>query len=412
MLKKVMSPTTWCGLDIGSQRTKASLISTASQSPELLGVFETPTQGFKNSSVSDLGDLSETVSVVLEGLSRKTGVKIKSVELGIGGDLIESRLSSAIIPLVDKGNKVIAPSDVKRVNHQASLLGLKLEEEILHDFPQFYRVDDDNLAVNPVGLFGRKLEVHLLLILSHINRMNNLSKAVHQAGYDIDQMFFTSLASAQATLSKKMKQDGCILIDIGDQSTDILIFKDGLLKHFDSLRKGGEEITRLLAHELNLTFDLAEDLKKSYATLLSADLDPEEEVLVKKDAAYVPIKRQLICQIVHDEVESLIQEIHKRILDSQLYDQINDGIMVTGGGCLLSGLIERLEAVTKLPVSVGKVTVATHKINNAALFAACIGLSLLGVNRASPPPQADTNGDTPWPVKFANRIKELYQEYF
>ncbi len=413
MLKKVLGDRIFCGLDLGTSRFKAGVIrAKGAQDCELLGVFEAPTRGFKNSSVTDLKELTECIGSALSGLSRKTGVNIKDVQLGIGRELIESRLSSAVIPLLDRGSKVIAPLDVKKVNHQAILLGVKLEEEILHNFPQSYRVDNANLALNPVGLYGRKLEVNLLLILAQVNRMNNLLKALNQAGFEMENCFFTSIACAESSLNKKMKTDGCVLVDIGSQMTDVLIFKDGFLKYLESIRSGGDQVTRSLSRELNVTFDLAEDIKKSYACALTSEVNGDEEILIKKESNYAPVKKAVLCRSIENDVEHMVQAIHRAITHSNLYDQLGAGITMVGGGALLAGLSERVESMTHLPVAMGKVNIANTRINNSALTSsACIGLAQLGMNRYYSSSLA-SSGQLHWTNRMTNKIKEVYQEYF
>ena len=195
MLRKLMGDKYFCGLDIGSQSVKASIVKFSDAAhPELLGVYESQTVGFKNASVSDLADLSECIHLTISGLIKKTGVKLKDVQLGVGGEVIEIRHGAAVLPLMDKGSKIITHHDIKKIQTQAQLLGIKMDEVVLHDFPQYYKVDDTNTALNPVGLYGRKLEIKTLLMVVNNNLLKNLTKAVNQAGYDVANLFFSSLA--------------------------------------------------------------------------------------------------------------------------------------------------------------------------------------------------------------------------
>ena len=146
------------GLDLGVQTMKASLVRTKdSENLELLGVHEVKTVGLKGAAVSDLNELSDCIQRAVSGLVNKTGFRVKTLNIGMGGDLVTVRESGAVIPLVDHGNKVINAQDVKKVKQQARLLGVHLEEEIIHDFAKCFKVDDVNTAINPAGLYGRKL---------------------------------------------------------------------------------------------------------------------------------------------------------------------------------------------------------------------------------------------------------------
>jgi cell division protein FtsA len=408
MLKKIRGDKIYCGLDIGSQRLKACLVRVVdSHSQELIGVYEAKTSGFCNASVSDLGLFTECIHHAITGLTQKTGTKFKELHVGIGGDLISKRLSSTVIPLLDRGNKVVGNHDIRKINNQAKLLGVKVEEQIINDFPQFYRVDDVNTALNPLGLLGRKLEVKTLLIVSNITRIQNITKAIHQAGYDVASLSYNSYAASFVSLDARLRKNGCVLIDIGAKLTDVLIFKNNMLKYIDMIPFGGDDVTHCIARNLNLPFDLAEDLKMSYAVAIDSDPLQQEDILVKKQGEYVPIKRQDICQAILPEVDQLSELIKESIERSGIRGQVNEGIVMVGGCSLLSGLLEKIEMTTNLHVALGRVNLGHKNLNNAAIFSAAVGLAQLGAFSTS-----SVNGHSSKAKNLLNRMKELYQEYF
>ncbi len=412
MLNFIKRTRIFCGLDIGSSRIKASVVNVKSpEHSEILGVHDAPTNGFKKSAVSDLGDLAECIQLTVSTLAKKTGIKIKDIQLGVGSELIESRRTQAVIPLVDRGSKVIASSDVKRVNQQARLLGIKMDEDTIHDFPQMYQIDEVNAALNPSGLYARKLCVELLLIVVNVMRINNLMKAVNQAGFEVDNIFFTSYAAAEASLNQQLKTDGCALVDIGSSATNILIFKDGFLQHLTDIPLGADHPTRNIAQNLHLSFDLAEEIKKSYGMALNVEQDiADEEVLVKSESGYLPVKREVICRFLEPEINKLVSAIDQSVR-GPFYYYLKSGIIIVGGGSLLPGLLERIEKVTNLAVRMGKVNGGGIHLNSPALFSASVGLAQLGFTKALgyhlPIPPG-----TGWRKNFSNRLKELYQEYF
>ncbi len=403
----------YCGLDIGSQRIKAGLVKIKDiQTMELIGIYEKKTQGLRNGSVSDLGELSECIHGTIHALMKKTGIKLKEVQLGIGGELIDIREGSAVIPLIDRGSKIITSSDIRKVNRQAHLLGLNIEEEILHDLPQYYLVDDVDVALNPYGLYGRRLGAHSLMIIVAVNRMRNILRAVHQAGYDVAHVFFSSYAASGIALNDQERSEGCILIDIGSQSTRLLIFKDENLRYFRKIAVGGDSCTHLIAQQFNLSFDLAEEIKTSYATALGSDQHHEEEVLVKRQNGYAPIKRMDICRSIASQIDAFLESIQTVIHESGLSDRINRGIVMIGGGSLLPGLIERISQRTSRVVRLGKIDIATKRsLGNAALFSPVVGLAKSGFQKSFK--YAFSSHPQPrWGGQMIQKIKELYQEYF
>lgn len=402
----------FCGLDIGSQRTKAALIKTKKPNyAELLGVYEEPTRGFKKSSISDLHDLSDSVHGVLKGLMKATGWRLKDIQLGIGGPLIECRYGKAAIPLVDKVSKVVTGADLKKVNKQACLLGVKIEEEILHDFPQHYLVDDINRALNPLGLYGRKLSVTSLLVLANVNLVSNIAKAVNRAGFEVSNVFFTSYACAEVSLSKEARQRGCLLVDMGAETTGILFIKDGLLKQTDVIHLGGDHFTHQIAEMLNIPFDLAEEIKISHAVVRGEAKQEEGEILIKKENGYKPVKRKVICDAIEPETEKLIAHIQNILKLSRLQDKLQGGIVLAGGAALLPGLIEHVERAIGQPVRIGKLQIQAAAVNHAAVFMPAIGLAYTGFGKSTDGflPPAVAGG---WFNNISNRIRDLYEEYF
>ena len=410
MIKKLISERCYCALDVGAQTLKASAIKILdNHTPELIGVYETKTVGFKDASVTDLKELSECINTTLSGLLSRAGLKLREIQLGIGGELIDKRLSNAVIPLTDRGNKVISLQDVKKIQTQARMLGVKMEEIILHDFPQYYKVDDVNTASNPVGLYGRKLEIGTLLVVVNNTVLKNLHKAVNEAGYDVANMFFSSYASAEACLNEFYRKQGCILVDIGAAVSDILFFKEGQLRSLEVIPWGADQITRVIANQLNLSFMVAEDIKISYGAA-SNDPQSDEEILIKREESYIPVRKQVINQAMDPEITKFIDLVNDFIKKAGVGDQLNVGVILVGGGALLGGIPERLEQGINLPVKMGKVNIAVKKLHQAAKFASVVGLAQMG-GQKSFARQASAEGQN-WLAHTMYKVKELYQEYF
>ena len=412
MIKKIVGDKYFCGLDIGAYSIKAALIEARdSERPSLVGVFEAKTSGYKDASVADLEELTECIQHTMRGLTKKTRVKLKEIVLGISGELVQTRSSHAAIPLVDRGNKVINHRDLRKIHSQTKLLGVNMDEMVLHHFPQYYKVDDVNIALNPLGLFGRKLEMYSLLIITRNTLVKNLMTAVNQAGFDVARLFFSSYASSYASLKGEHKQLGSILIDLGSSFSNILMFKDGRLLTLIPIPLGGYHVSKNIAQELNLTFDLAEEIKKSYGCIPSTDQQGEEDILIKRRDGYLPIKKKSISDAIDPVTTRLIDELLEAVKGSELFDQMSRGIVLVGGGALLPGLPERLEQETNLPVQVGQIHVAMRKLTFAPKFATAVGLA----QSAILPADGELFAGQHQPKGIGRllfRMKELYQEYF
>ena len=407
--KKIIPPHYFCGLDLGTHSLKASLVRAEdAEHLELLGVFEQKTSGLKDAAVTDLGEFAECVRQTLEGLNKMTAVQVKCVHCGIGGDLVSVRPSQSIIPLVDNGNKIINGLDVRRVRQQARILGIQLEEEIIQDFPQHFKIDEQHTAFNPVGLFGRKLEGRLLLIVSHLLRTRNLTRAIHQAGYDTASLSYSSGAAGQVVFDNPTRVSGALLMDIGSRTSHLLFYQDGLLKDVGIIPWGGENLTRRLAEHLGVTADLAEEIKKSHARAFGAEEQGEEELLVKKENGYIPIKRSAVIEAVEGQVQVFLEAVAQTLKGNGWVQQLNQGIVMIGGGSLVPGLMERLESTTQLPVKAGTLT---KGLKNAGIFAASVGLAQMNF-RKNDMLSAAVDSPRHWSSTLVNKMREVYQEYF
>lgn len=403
----------YCGIDLGTQKIKAGILKVKDPTDmELIGAYEHKSHGFKDNAVSDLAEFSECIHHTIHELTKKTGIKFRHVQLGLGGAMIETREINTVIPLIDRGNKIITRRDIKKLNNDARLLGIKIDEEILHDLPQYYKVDDVNSALNPIGLYGRKLGVHSLMIIINGNRIRNITKAVHQAGYDVANVFFSSYATSKVVLQDTEKKGGCILIDIGSQYTSVLVFLDGILRFLEKINIGGSNFTRNIADQINLPFDLAEEIKKSYAVASGFDERKDEEILVKREDAYIPVKKGAIYQAISPVIEEFVERIRAAIVLSGLKDRINNGMTIVGGGSLLPGCIERIGQAMNMPVKLGQVNLPSRKnLNHTALFSSVVGLAQSGFKKTVRY-SISSNGHSHWAKHFTNRVKDLYQEYF
>jgi len=412
MFRKFIGEKYFCGLDIGPQTIKAGIIEPKEgRQFELHGVYEVKTEGFEGGSVTDMGELSSSIHDVLTGLSKNTRIRIKAVQLGMGGEIVRKRLGNAAMPLLDRGTRIISKKDVAKVQEHARLLGIKMDEILLQDFPQIYKVDDVNRALNPVGLYGRKLEAETLVAVVNSTIFKNLVKAVNQAGYDVENVFFTTHAAARTALDHFQKKQGCIFVDVSSFVTDIALFQSGEIRFLDSIPLGGQDMTRAVSAALNVSVDMAEDIKRSYAVVRHRHSAADEEILIKAEDGYLPVKKGVITESVEPVVSDLVNMLRASLKRSGAVDCPAAGMVMAGGGALLSGLAERLEEDLGMPVKMAKIHFVSRRMHNAAKFLSAVGLAHAGFDRNFGLLTKQNHGSH-WLKGCLERAKEIYEEYF
>lgn len=413
MFDRILFEKVSCGLDIGAHSLKASVIKENPQNGQwdILGIFEQSTWGYKDGSVTDLTDFSDCIAQTLNQLSQKTGVKIRDVAVGIGPSFVQVRPIHTMIPLVERGSKIITAKDIQKINQQARLLGVEMEEDCIHDLPLRYQVDNVHSIRNPIGLSGRKLGVHSLMVVSSSNRLRNISKAVNQAGYEVGDLCFGNYLTHHLGLTEEERIKGTLLVDFGESSTTLLLFREGALAFYERIPIGGAHLTKAVADVLQISFDLAEEIKQSYGDLTVTDFLSQEEILVKKESSYLPIRREAIYQALLETSKGLFSQIKDAVAHSGLRDQINCGAVLVGGGASLNGIMEFFESTVFIPARFGRLEVSSGKsVQRAMRF-----LTVLAVAKSSREDMIGRDNreeGQAWFRRIAQNARHMYQEYF
>jgi cell division protein FtsA len=345
------------------------------------------------------------------------------VHVGFTGENIITKHSRSIIPLAERGNKVITSYDIQRAHQQALVLGSNVEEEIIHHLPFSYAIDSNGNVPNPVGLYSHRLEADVYLVCTKLSYVQTLVHAVNQAGYEMKDVSFNGLLESKVVLGKNEQKGLYVLCDVGSDITELLIFNDGVLRHIELFPFGGNDLTAGLAEELKIPFELAEAIKKSHGVIGDTSLmNPEKEILFKKEDRYEPIKEKVVCEIITAKAKLFCAKIYDTLhVQVPLYEIKK--LFVTGRTILQDGFLEQVENILGVQVAFGKITdakfltwCATHEALSGQkylTYLACLGL-LKQILQGDSLPQSKAqvqSGRNPF-LKSLHKIKELYQEYF
>lgn len=411
-----------CGLDISSSKIAASIAKIKKKRIADI-FFETlPIKGIKRGIIVDSVELINCISRLLKNLKSKSGINIKFVYTNISGLDIVTKHSHAIMPLAERGNKVITLSDIDKINEQARILGSSLEEEVIHSIPFSYTIDSKTNVINPLGLYSHKLEVDLYLVCSKSSSIQNLNRVINQAGYEIEDLFFSGIATSEVVFSEELKKGINVLCDIGCDITELSVFRDGILIHIEILPIGGDDLTKELKENLKIPFDLAEDIKMSYATIGDyPKINQDREILIKKNNDYKPIKQRMVCEIITSKTKLICQSIRDALEKSKSFDNVNNFI-TTGKTLLLEGFLEMLENILGIPIKLGRITEPdiislidkdnTLKGPRYLTYITSLGIICRALhekysrNLYSQKPTRNSI------LKIIDKFKEIYQEYF
>ncbi len=412
-----------CALDISSSKVSAAVALI--QKGHINNIFfetQSPNKGIKKGTIVDSIELTGSIGRALKNLKAKSGINIKSIHANVSGLDITTKHSRAIIPLAERGNKVITQSDIQQVDEQARILGSSLEEEIIHRIPHNYAIDSNANILNPLGLYSHRLEVDLYLVCAKLSFVQGLGRAVSQAGYEVKSLYLSGLATSQVVFNKELKKGVTLLCDIGSDITELLLFRDGILKDVVILTIGGDDLTAQLEEKLKVSFELAEDVKVSWGSVGDySQLSNNKEILLKQNNAYKPISQKLVSEILTPRSKIICQAIKDAVEKIVPCDQI-DNFVTVGRGVLLEGFLETLENNLGISVKLGRITNPNiipwvnkdNTISGQRYLAYITSLGIICQALYHPKPQIvsvyrPTNNPV---VNTINKVKEIYQEYF
>ncbi len=369
-------------LDIGSSkiRTVVGTLEEGSQVPNIIGVGIAPSTGLRKGQIIDVEETINSISSSLEDAERMAGEPINHVFLGVGGNNIESINSKGVIA-VSSGNE-ITEDDVDRVLEAAQAVSIPSNRRILRIIPKSFTVDEQRGIKYPVGMTGIRLEVEAHIVTGLAPAVKNIEKCVLQAGVDIDDMIPSCLASAEAILSKRQKELGVVVIDIGCGGTSVSVFEEGTTLHTAVIPVGGENVTNDIAIGLRTSIDTAEKIKIEYGTCTPQDVNEREVIdlsLVSKIDTQKVAKKHMaeIIEARYHETFMLVKEELARINRDGM---LPAGAILTGASVKMPGILDLARETLNLPVQIGypqNFDGVVDKIDDPA-YATAIGLILWG----------------------------------
>lgn len=373
------------GLDIGSTaiRIVVGQVNPHDKKIHILGAAEQTTEGVSKGSVTSIEDAVSSISGALEKVERMTGVPVEHVLVGINGSHIVSQDSHGVIA-VSKADGEIKEEDVERVIEAAQAVATPPNYEILHVIPRSFTVDNQKGIKDPIGMTGIRLEVDAQIIQGLTSQIKNLTKCIYRTGIDIDDLVLGILAASETVVTKKQRDLGVALLNVGGSTTSLLVFEEGEVLHTAILPVGSSHITNDIAIGLRTSIDLAEKIKIEFGSALPEEINKREEINLEEIDSREEgvVSRKHIAEIIEARCEEIFKLADKELQAIDRSGLLPAGVVLTGGGAKLPGLVEVAKKEFKLPASLGYPldlgSTAVDKVNDLN-YSTAIGLLYWGI---------------------------------
>ncbi len=346
------------GLDIGTTKIVA-MVGRYNEygKMEVLGIGKSKSLGVHRGVVNNITQTIQSIQQAVQEAENVSGVKIEEVTVGIAGQHIRSLQHSDYITRVNS-DAVIDDRDIDQLCDQVHKLVMLPGEEILHVLPQEYKVDGQGEIKAPVGMFGGRLEANFHVVVGQITSIRNIGRCVKSSGLGLSDVTLEPLASANAVLSQEEKEAGVALIDIGGGTTDLAIFKDGIIRHTAVIPFGGNVITEDIKEGCSIIEKQAELLKVKFGSAWPGENKDNEIVSIPGLRGREPkeITLKNLSKIIHARVVEIVEQVFVEIKNyghESAKKKLIAGIVLTGGGSQLKHLKQLVEYITGMDTRIG-----------------------------------------------------------
>ena len=375
------------GLDIGTTKIVAMVGSRNEfKKLEILGIGKSQSLGVHRGVVNNITQTIESIKYAIEEARVESGKQhIKEVVVGIAGQHIRSLQHSDYITR-ENPDQVIGNNDIDELINQVYKLVMLPGEEIIHVLPQDFKVDGQSEIKEPIGMYGSRLEANFHIVVGQVSSIRNIGRCIKSAGLEMGDITLEPLASADAVLSDEEKEAGIALIDIGGGTTDVAIFKDGIIRHTAVIPFGGNVITEDIKEGCSIIGNQAEQLKVKFGSAWPGENKETEIVaipgLLGRDPKEISLKT--LSKIINARVVEIIEQVYLEIKNyghEEAKKKLIGGIVLTGGGSQLKHLKQLVEYVTGMDTRVGfpGEHLAGDTNNSNPIFSTAVGLVMKAI---------------------------------
>ena len=373
-------------VDIGSTKICAIIAQiNDDDSIQIIGAGTTKAQGLKKGSITNIELASKSIKTAVADAKRVAGSDIKNAVVSISGAYTKSLNSNGIVNIP---NKEISFKEIQRVMH-TSLYNANIpnEYEVLHALPFNFKVDDQDFIEDPLGMNASRLEVETHIITTQKSNLNNLKKAVRGAGIEVDNVVLSGYASSIATINPDEKELGVAVIDMGGNTSNIIIHSGNSIRYNDFLGVGSSHVTSDLSMALHTPLNSADNVKLNYGSLLTPSNDLIELPIIGDEDTTHEVSLEVVHNVIFARVEETLMILAQFIENSGLKDQIGAGVVLTGGFSNMEGIRELAVATFgSIPVRLAKPAEVDGLFENlhAPQYATAIGLVMYSASSYTP----------------------------
>lgn len=338
------------GLDIGTSSIKVIVAEFVNASMNVIGVSNVPSKGIKDGIIIDIEAATQSIAEALEQAQEKAGITISQVSVGLPANQLQIEPAQGMIA-VQGDSKEIRDEDVVNVVKSALTKSITPEREIISLIPEEFILDGFKGIRDPRGMMGIRLEMRGTIYTGPATMLHNLRKTVEKAGVSLENIIISPLSLTKSVLNEGEREFGAAVLDMGGGQTMVAIMRNQELQYSDVHMEGGDYVTKDISKVLRTSLQTAENLKYSFgsADLATASTTEAVQVEVVGESQPVDITEHYLAEIISARVRQTLERI-KQDLDRRRLIDLPGGMVLTGGGAILPGVVELAQEIFNTPV--------------------------------------------------------------
>jgi len=344
------------GIDIGSStvRTVITQLFPEEELPRVIGVGISLSQGLRRGVIVDMDEAVRSIEESVKQAELSSGIRVDSAVVSLGGNQITSQSSKGVVA-VGRADGEVEEDDITRVINAAQAISVPANKEIVHVIPKNYSLDDQKEIKDPLGMNGVRLEAEALIIEGSTPHIKNIVKCFEQAGIAIQELVLAPLAASKSVLSKRQKELGVVLVDVGGGTTSVAVYEEDELLHTAILPFGGSHVTNDVAIGLRTSIDAAEKVKIEFGSALPKEINKKEEInLSQIDSGEEGcVSRHHVSEIIEARLEEIFQMVNKELKAIGRERLLPAGVVLVGGGSKVPGAVDLAKNILGLPTQIG-----------------------------------------------------------
>jgi cell division protein FtsA len=279
-------------------------------------------------------------------------------------------------------NGEVTEEDMDDVADIARAVVLPDDRQVIHTIHGHYSIDGQERVVRPEGMVGHQLRLDMLILHGVKTLLDNSSWAVDQLAYNVGDIAFGGLCSALAVLTAEQKHSGVVVIDLGCGTTDYMAYDDGFAVCGGSLGVGGDHVTNDIQQAFSIQRKRAENLKCEHGSAVIGSAHEQAQVSLPAEVGFsqTSINVRTLQVVINARLREIFEMIKKQLDAEGILPVLGAGIVLTGGGAHMDGVVDLAREVFKAPCSIGipRGISGIPKITDGPEYAACCGLLRYG----------------------------------